>query len=441
MFDFRTKYPEKCITAEQALEMVKSNDVITVGMASAEPNEFLMKLHTIADRVRDVTITSSLATVQAPYLTDFLRYQNAFRIDSWFYSGQLRALQHTGRISFIPNHLHLAGFKRNAAVKTNIFVCSASMPTEEGVMLSCSNVYEMEMVKTADIVILEVSPNIPHTAGDHLVSYEDVDYIIESDYFLPAIPDAAPNEKDREIGRHIAELVNDGDCLQIGIGGIPNAVCEFLSDKKDLGVHTEMMTTGIMRLMKKGVVTNRKKTLYPGVSVCCFGMGTQELYEYMNNNPQICIKAGSWANDPNVIGQNDNQVSINTSIEVDLTGQCCSESLGHIQFSGTGGQADTAIGAQISKNGRSFIALYSTAMVKNPNTGEREEISKIVPLLKPGAAVSLSRNDVDYVVTEYGAVRLRGLTIEERARRLISIAHPKFRAELSVQAREYMDLP
>lgn len=441
MFDYRTKYPEKCISAEQALELVKSEDVITVGMASAEPNEFLMKLHTIADRVKDVTITSSLATVQAPYLTDFLRYQHAFRIDSWFYSGQLRALQHTGRISFISNHLHLAGCKRNAAVHTNIFVCSASMPTEAGIALSCSNVYEMEMVKTADIVILEVSPNIPHTTGDHVVAFEDVDYIIESNYFLPAIADATPNEKDREIGRHIADLVNDGDCIQIGIGGIPNAVCEFLSEKKDLGVHTEMMTTGIMRLMKKGVVNNRKKQLYPGVSVCCFGMGTQELYDFMHNNPDVCIKSGAWTNDPCIIGLNDNQVSINTSIEVDLTGQCCSESIGHIQFSGTGGQADTAIGAQNAKNGRSFIALYSTAMIKNPNTGEREEISKIVPLLKHGAAVSLSRNDVDYVVTEYGAVRLRGLNVEERARRLISIAHPKFRAELSVQAREYMFMP
>ncbi|MPM22875.1 Butanoate coenzyme A-transferase [bioreactor metagenome] len=438
MFDYRTAYPEKCITAEKALELVKSNDIITVGMASAEPYEFLMQLHTIADRVRDVTITSSLATVQAPYLTDFLRYQNSFRIDSWFYSGQLRALQHTGRISFIPNHLHLAGFKRNAAVRTNIFICSASMPTEEGVALSCSNVYEMEMLKEADIVILEVSPNIPHTLGDHVVPFGDVDYIIESDYFLPPIPDTVPNEKDREIGRHIAELVNDGDCIQIGIGGIPNAVCEFLSEKKDLGVHTEMMTTGLMRLMQKGVVTNRKKQLLPGQSVCCFGMGTQELYAFMHDNPEVCIRAGSWVNDPRIIGLNDNQVSINTSIEVDLMGQCCSESIGHIQFSGTGGQADTAIGAQNSKNGRSFIALYSTAMVKNPNTGEREEISKIVPLLKAGATVSLSRNDVDYVVTEYGAVRLRGVDIAERARRLISIAHPKFRAELSVMAREYM---
>jgi len=435
MFDYRSK----CVSVEKALSLVRSNDVITVGMAGAEPLEFLGKLHTIADRVTDVTITDCLPTVQAPYLTDFLMYQKAFKIDSWFYSNQLRALQHTGRVSFIPNCLHFAGAKRNAAVHTNIFVCSASMPDENGnIALSCSNVYEMMMVKEADIVILEISPNIPRTSGDHIVPFSDVDYLIESDYFLPVIPDAPSNDKDREIGRHIAALISDGDCIQVGIGGIPNAVCEFLSEKKDLGIHTEMMTTGIMRLMQKGVVNNSKKQLDAGKSVCCFALGTQELYEFMNNNPDVLIKSGAWVNDPHVIGMNDNQVSINTSIEVDLTGQCCSESLGYLQFSGTGGQSDTAAGAQNSKNGRSIIALYSTAMAKNPLTGEREEVSKIVPLLKPGAAVSLSRNDVDYVVTEYGAVRLKGLSVAERAGRLISIAHPKFRPELTVKAREYM---
>lgn len=437
MFDYRSK----CISVEKALSLVKSNDVITVGMAGAEPVEFLMKLHTIADRVTDVTITNCLPTVQAPYLTDFLMYQNAFKIDSWFYSPQLRALQHTGRISFIPNCLHFAGFKRNCATHTNVFVCSASMPDEDGnIALSCSNVYEMEMVQQADTVILEISPNIPRTSGDHIVPFSDVDYLIEADYPLPTIPDVTPNEKDREIGRHIAALINDGDCIQVGIGGIPNAVCEFLADKKDLGVHTEMMTTGIMRLMRRGAINNSRKQLDPGKTVCCFALGTQELYDFMNNNPDVLIKNGAWVNDPHVIGQNDNQVSINTTIEVDLTGQCCSESLGHIQFSGTGGQSDTAVGAQNSKNGRSIIALYSTAMAKNRDTGEREEISKIVPLLKPGAAVSLSRNDVDYVVTEYGAVSLRGLTVAQRAEKLVSIAHPRFRAELTVKAREYMFL-
>lgn len=435
MFD----YSSKCISVEKALSLVKSNDVITVGMAGAEPYEFLSKIHTIADRVEDVTITNCLPTIQGEYLTDFLKYQKAFKIDSWFYSGQLRALQKTGRVSFIPNCLHFAGKKRNETVKTNVFVASASMPDEDGyIAVSCSNVYETLIARTADIAILEISPNIPRVNGDLKLHFSEIDYLVECDYFLPTIPDVISNEKDMAIGRFIADYINDGDCIQIGIGGIPNAVCEFLSDKKDLGVHTEMMTTGIMRLMKSGVVNNSKKQMNQGVSVCCFALGTQELYEYINNNPAVEIRDGAWVNDPAVIALNDNQVSINTTIEIDLTGQCCSESIGHLQFSGTGGQSDTATGAQNSKNGRSFIALYSTAMVKNPETGEREEISKIVPVLKPGAAVSLSRNDVDFVVTEYGCVSLRGLSVAERAKRLISIAHPKFRDELTQKAKEYL---
>jgi acyl-CoA hydrolase len=174
-----------------------------------------------------------------------------------------------------------------------------------------------------------------------------------------------------------------------------------------------------------------------GKSVCCFSQGTQELYEFCDNNPNIIVNPGNIVNDPYVIALNDNQVSINTTIEVDLTGQCCSESIGHVQYSGTGGQSDTAIGAQRSKNGRSIIALYSTAMVRNPETGEREEISKIVPFLKLGAVVSLSRNDVDYVVTEYGCVRLKGLCVAKRAEALISIAHPKYREELRKAAHDY----
>jgi acyl-CoA hydrolase len=224
----------------------------------------------------------------------------------------------------------------------------------------------------------------------------------------------------------------------VGIGGIPNAVCEYLKDKKNLGIHTEMMTTGIMRLMKCGAVDNSKKQMDPGKTVCCFTYGSQELYEYMHDNEDILINPGVTVNDPFVIMRNDNQVSINTTIEIDLTGQCCSESIGHLQFSGTGGQSDTAQGAQRSKNGRSIIALYSTAMAKNPHTGEREEISKIVPVLKPGAIVSLSRNDVDYVVTEHGVVQLRGYTVVQRAQALISIAHPKFRDELRAAAKQYL---
>ena len=221
----------------------------------------------------------------------------------------------------------------------------------------------------------------------------------------------------------------------LGIGGIPNAVADSLMDKKDLGIHTELLTTGMMKLIKAGVVNNSRKNLLPGKSVAVMAMGTKELYDFVDDNPAICIMDGSYLNDPAVIAQNDNQISINSTIEVDLFGQCCSESIGHVQFSGTGGQADTAIGALKSKGGRSVIALYSTAMVKNKVTGEREESSKIVATLKPGAAVSLSRNDVDWVVTEYGAVCLRGTAMEERAKLLISVAHPNFRDQLTEEAK------
>jgi len=433
MFD----YSSKVITIDQALDLVQSGQYLTMGMAAAEPVEFLMNLHRVAHRVENVTITNCLPIVPGEYLSN-PEYFKSFRIESWFYTPLLRKLQETGRISFIPNCLHFASKKRMAAVHTNIFVGSASMPDENGnIALSCSNVIERELARHADMIILEISPNIPHMLGDNTLHFDEVTHLIECDYFLPQIPDVTSNDKDRAIGQFIADHINDGDCLQIGIGGIPNAVCEFLSHKKHLGVHTEMMTTGIMRLMRDGVVDNSHKQMDVGKSVCCFAQGTQELYEFCDNNPNVVVNPGNIVNDPYVIAQNDNQVSINTTIEVDLTGQCCSESIGHVQYSGTGGQSDTAIGAQRSKNGRSFIALYSTAMVKNPRTGEREEISKIVPFLKLGAAVSLSRNDVDYVVTEYGCVRLTGLCVAKRAEALISIAHPKYREELRNTAREY----
>jgi acyl-CoA hydrolase len=431
----------KKISVDEALSKVKSNDIIVSGLAAAEPRVFLSKLHTIAERVTNVTVTTCLPMLDAPY---FLNpdYRDTFAMAGWFYTNPMRKAHKNGNISFIPNHLHLASRRRLDHSCPNIFIGNSTPPDKHGyVSLSLSNVYEKRMLQAADLVILELNPRLPRTFGDLEVHINDIDFVIDVDYEIPELPDVAPNEKDKVIGRTIAELINDGDSIQLGIGGIPNAVAESLMTKKDLGIHTEMFTTGMMRLMRAGVITNKYKTLYPGKAVCCFALGTRELYDYIDDHPGILVLDGGWVNDPAVIGQNDNQVSINTSLEVDLTGQCCSESLGPIQFSGTGGQADTAIGAQRARNGRSFIALYSTATVKNSATGEREEISKIVPTLKPGAAVSLSRNDVDYIVTEYGVVRLRGATIQERARKLISIAHPDFREELHSQAVELGYLP
>lgn len=424
----------KHITIQEALNLINEGDHLVAGMAASEGRAFFSELHTVAERLKHVTIDNCLPLKPYEFMVNDT-YKDHFTINSWFFSGDLRKAFKHKNISFIPNHLHFAGIKRPQHKRPNIFIGNASMPDKHGfVSLSLSNVYEKHMIELADTVILEINPNLPRTHGDLELHESDVDYFVKTDYPAPELPDAEPNERDQKIGELIADHIHDGDTIQLGIGGIPNAVALALMDKKDLGVHTEMLTTGFMKLFKAGAVTNKKKTLHKGKMVAAFALGTRELYDFIDDNPAVQILDGNYVNDPMIIAKNDNQVSINTTIEVDLTGQCASESIGPMQFSGTGGQTDTATGAQRAKNGRSFIALYSTANVMNKATGKREEISKIVPMLKQGAAVTLSRNDVDYVVTEYGVAKLRGTSIKERVERLINIAHPKFRETLKAEA-------
>ena len=424
----------KYVTIEQALSVVKSGDYIVTGLGAAEGKEFCTNLHQIANRVNNVMVSNCLPMGNYEFMVN-PQYKDNFVCESWFYTPSLRKAHANGNVAFIPNHLHLAATKRLHYRTPDIYVGIASTPDKHGYLsLSTSNTYEKKMMEKAKIVILEVNPNAPRTFGDVQVHVDDVDYLVNVDYPIPEIADVEPNEKDLVIGKIIAEMINDGDCIQLGIGGIPNAVAASLMDKKDLGVHTEMLTSGMVKLAKAGVITGKCKQKNKGKMVAAFAMGTKELYDFIDDNPAVEILDGGYVNDPWVIAQNDNQVSINTSLEVDVTGQCSSESLGSKQFSGTGGQSDTAVGAQKSKNGRSIIALYSTAMVKNPATGEREEVSKIVCQLKQGSAVSLSRNDVDWLVTEYGKVDLRGTSLMERAKLIISIAHPKFREQLTQEA-------
>jgi acyl-CoA hydrolase len=424
----------KFINVDQALALIKSNDVIVTGLAASEAKLILENLHKISDRVKNVEVITCLPMAHAEYFQN-PDYMDSFRMNGWFYTSPMRKAQKSGSVSFIPNHLHLAAVKQLKHKNHKFYIGNATPPDKHGyVSLSLSNVYEKRMIENADIVILEINPNLPRTFGDLEVHVNDIDYMINVDYDIPELPDVLPSEKDLVIGRYIADFIEDGDCIQLGIGGIPNAVAASLDSKKDLGIHTEMMTTGMMHLIKKGVVTGKKKNFNKGKVICTFALGSKELYEFMDDNPSIEIRDGHYVNDPYIIGKNDNQVSINTTIEVDLTGQCASESIGHIQYSGTGGQADTAIGAQRAVNGRSFIALYSTTEIKV--NGKKETISKIIPTLKPGAAVSLSRNDVDYVVTEYGVASLRGTSISERVERLIAIAHPDFRVQLKRSAIE-----
>ncbi len=427
----------KIITVQDALNMINAGDELVTGLGCSEAFEIQSQLHTIADRIDEpVIITNCLPMNNYNYQSK--EYADKFFVNGWFYSPAVRKMHNNGNASFLPNHLHLAGTRRLDYKKPRFYVGVCSAVDEHGyVSLSTGNTYETLMIEVADIVILETNPNYPRTFGDVHLHVDKIDYLIEANYPVPVIPTTEPNEKDEIIGKFIADLINDGDCIQLGIGGIPNAVARGLYGKKDLGVHTEMLTSEIARLAKAGVITGAKKQINKGKMVTTFIMGDKELYDFVDNNPAVEVLAGRWVNDPKTIMLNDNQVSINTAIEVDLTGQCASESLGPVQYSGTGGQADTARGALYSKNGRSIIALYSVAMVKNPETGERELKSKIVSQLTPGAIVSLQRQDTDYIVTEYGVARLRGKNVKERVESLIAIAHPDFRDQLYQDAKRY----
>ncbi len=427
----------KTITIDEALALVKDNFKIAVGDATVEPQGFLSNLHKILDRDRGLSIWMCLTMRSYPFLED-PAYGNNIKINSVFFSGPMRNAQKVLKtVSYAPTHLRKTAITICAGKDPDLFVGTCTPPDKDGkISLGLSDIYDREVMKRAKTVVMEVNPNMPFTMGDAVIDVSDVDYFVPVDFPMVEDKTAPINEKDKIIGGYISEYIKDGDCLQIGIGSIPNSVVQFLETKKDLGIHTELLSDGIAELAKKGVVNGSKKTLHKGKIVTSIVLGTEKVYKFVDHNPDVLVMDCSYCNGYETLAKNDNQVSINTTLEVDLTGQCCSESLGSKQYSGTGGQMDTAIGAQMSKGGRAFIALYSTANVRTGNGDERVEISRIVPQLKPGATVSLSRNDLQYLVTEYGVVCLRGLSIADRAKAIISIAHPKYRDELTQKARE-----
>ncbi|MEL6338900.1 MAG: acetyl-CoA hydrolase/transferase C-terminal domain-containing protein [Myxococcota bacterium] len=441
--DSHEKFQRKLISVDQALGLIKSNYEVVSALAASEASGVMSRLHTIKDRVEGVSVVTCLPMQDYEFFTN-PDMKGHFFHEAWFYSPGIRKAHHAaGTSSFVPNHLHAAGSDRLSFRKPNVFLGSCTPANRHGyVSLSLSATYEREMIEAADLAILEVNENLPFTYGDTLVHLDEIDYVIESHRAIPELPAAKPSEKDRAIGSYISDLIEDGSTLQLGIGGIPNAVATALLEKKDIGIHTEMFTDGMVDLYHAGVISRvphaiRERVL-SGKMVAAFALGTGKLYDFLDHNPAVAMMQGAWVNDPYVISRNHRQISINTALEVDLVGQVCSETIGHRQFSGTGGQADTAIGAQMSKGGKSFIALYSTANVAQPD-GSRRRKSKIVAAFPRGACVTLHRANVDYIVTEYGMVRLKGCSVRERVKRLISIAHPDFRDELGDEARA-MDL-
>lgn len=424
----RELYRQKLGTVENALSLIKSGDTLISGTYACEPLMILRALHTIAPRVAHVTVWTGITKERYPFFSD-PAYRDTFLIDSFFYDAQARANHAYGKVSYIPAHLHQLG-RSIAQAQPDVFAAAVPPMDGEGYFyLSPVMQLEYDACLSAKTRIFEVNPHVPLLKG-HRVHISEVDCVLESDLGVSYAPEFTPSAAERQAAANAAALVQDGDTIQIGLGNLSNAVADALHSKNDLGIYTEIFCSSAGRLMADGVVTNRRKNFHPGKTVCGFVWGDQAFYDFIDRNPDIELLPAPYVNDPYHIAQNDNMVSINTAIQIDLTGQICSETLNGRQYSGTGGATDFAAGAYMSKGGRGIVVITSTA--KNGT------VSKIQPILSPGSVVSISRNWADYIVTEYGVAHLRGANIRQRVERLIAIAHPDFRAELRREADKLM---
>ena len=421
--------PSKFITTDEALDKIRSGDVIAVAAYGNEPVKFLRRLHELRDRgVRDVTIWLANPQENYPFLT-MEGMEDVISILSIFYGKSLRDIHSTGRVSFVPNNLHSCVDVMMRTRQPNVFVGAVTPEDRFGyVCMSTSQQYELDLLDICQTVMLEVNPALPHIAGTTRIPVEKVHYFLEGDRRVFNSPVYPKTQIQETIADYAASLIHDGDTIQLGIGGMPDAVAERLTDRHDMGIYTEMLGTAMGKLMECGAVNNSRKSFYRNRTVAAFTWGTQALYDYLDDNPMVELLPVGYVNDPFNIARNENMVSVNTALEIDLTGQVCSETIGGRQYSGTGGAWDFAYGAYHAENGRGIIALQSTA--------KSGTVSRIVPRLTWGNVVSIPRNIVDIVVTEYGIARLRGKTVRQRAQELIAVAHPDFRAELREQARK-----
>ena len=418
-------YQQKLTTADQAVQHIKSGDKVVVAHATGEPTALLDAMVRNADQYENVELVHMVAMGQAEYCKPEM--EKHFRHNSLFVGGTTRKAVADGRADFTPVFFfEIPNYIRDT-LKPDVALVHLSPPDEHGYCsFGISVDYTKPAAECAKIVIAQINRNMPRTLGNSFIHISDLDYIVEDDSPLIELAPPKIGEVERAIGENCASLIHDGDTLQLGIGAIPDAVLLFLKDKKDLGIHSEMFSDGVVELVEAGVITNKRKNINQGKNVAAFLMGTRRLYDYVDNNPEVAMYPVDYVNDPRVIAQHDNLVSINSCVQVDLMGQVCSTSVGLTQISGVGGQVDFVRGANMSRGGKSIMAI--------PSTAGHGKISKIVPFLDQGAEVTTSRNDVNYVVTEYGIAQLRGKNLSERARALIEIAHPYFRPGL---IREY----
>lgn len=419
-------YLQKRVSPADAVRLVRDGDFITIPAGVGEPPALLAALSQQRRDFHDVKVGQCLAVRPYAYLDP--QTVEHVRHVAYFYGGATRPGGQAGWVDFIPSYFsEMPGLIERGLMAADVVFSMASPMDAHGYFsLSLGVDYTMAAVAKARAVVLEVNPNVPFANGHCHVHISQVAALVESSepVFEVGLPKIGPVQQ--AIGKFVADLIDDGSTLQIGYGGIPDAVVMQLTHKRDLGIHTEMMGDGLLSLIDCGAVTNRRKNYWPGKTIATFALGSAKLYRYMDRNPALEMHPVNFTNDPMLAGQNDNLVAINATLQIDLLGQCGSESLGHAPYSGTGGQSDFVRAANRSRGGKAFIVL--------PSTAKGDTISRIAPSLSPGTHVTTSKNDINYVVTEYGVAQLRGKSAQQRARELIGIAHPNFRAELTAQA-------
>ncbi len=426
--DYRSEYESKRRQPQDTIDLVRDGDTIVVPTGVGEPPALLTALSDRRQTLSDVTVSQILPLRKYDYFDEAT--QNNVRHMAYFFGGPSRPGGQAGWIDYLPGYFsELPQLIDRGLTPVDIVFSMASPMDEHGYFaLSLATDYTMAAIRRARAVVLEVNPNVPFTFGDCHVHISQVAALVESDDPLleVGLPEIGPVQS--AIGKHVADLIDDGSTLQIGYGGIPDAVVMQLKHKHDLGLHTEMIGDGILTLLESGAVTNRKKTFMPGKIVATFALGSQKLYRFMHRNPALEMHPVDFTNDPFIAARNDKLVAVNATMQIDLIGQCGSESLGYTPYSGTGGQADFVRAANRSRDGKAFIVL--------PSTAKGNTISRIVPTLTLGTHVTTSKNDINYVVTEYGVAQLRGKTAKQRCVALIAIAHPDFRGELRDSARQ-----
>lgn len=421
-------YQKKRCTTEDAIDQIQNGDFIIVPTGVGEPPTLLTALSEQRRRFRDVKVAQILAVRKYGYIDP--ETVEHVRHVAFFFGGASRAGGQNGWIDFIPSYFsEMPSMIERGQIPADVVFSMASPMDSHGYFsLSLGADYTMAAVAKARAVVLEVNPNVPFANGNCHVHISQVTALIESSepVLEVGLPKIGPVQI--AIGKYVADMIDDGSTLQIGYGGIPDAVVMQLTHKHDLGIHTEMIGDGILTLVESGAVTNRKKNYMPGKMVATFALGSKKLYEFMSRNPALEIHPVDFTNDPYLAGQNDNLIAINATLQIDLLGQCGSESLGHLPYSGTGGQVDFVRAANRSRGGKAFIVL--------PSTAKDDSITRIVPTLTPGTHVTTSKNDINYVVTEFGVAQLRGKSAKQRAQELISISHPDFRGELTEAAKQ-----